>query len=1435
MSDQIAIVGMAGRFPGAADLAEFWSNLRSGTESISFLSEPELAASVLVPPRSRQHPDFVPAAGILAGADLFDHGFFGMSLREARWTDPQQRVFLELAWAALEDAGIDPRRAPGRVSVYAGAANSGHLLGLLGELGDDPASLYEAMGSATADNLATWVAFALRLRGEAVTVHTACSTGLAAVHAGCQSLLLGQSTVAIAGAVRIALPQHTGYVYQEGMILSRDGHCRAFDATASGTVPGNGAGVVVLRPLADALAAGDHIYAVIKGSAINNDGHRGVGYTAPSVPGQAEVIAEAMEFAGASGNDIGYVEAHGTGTPLGDPIEIAALTRAYRASTARVGDCPVGSVKSNIGHLDTAAGMAGLIKVALMLHHGEIPATLHVSRPNPAIDFADSPFHPNTERRAWPRGQRPRLAGVSSFGIGGTNVHAVLEEAPVREASASSPRRHQLVTLSARTPAALAMMATDLAAHLERAPADLADVAFTRAVGRAAFDHRRTVVAADPPELVAALRKPAQVAAPAVAEAQVVFLFPGQGAASYGMAGALYDAEPVFAEELDLVLATLQPHLDRPLLPALRDGDGPMLDPQLAHPALFAVEYALARTWMRWGVQPHALLGHSFGEYAAACVAGIWKLDEAARLAVLRGRLVARMPEGAMLAVALDETAIRSYLDGEVAVAAVNGDGRCVISGPPQAVAATADRLAGDGVATVPLPVRYAFHSAAVEPVLAELKRAAAACDVSPPAVPVISSLTGSWWNGDDGTPDYWARQMREPVRFATGLQTAVTAARTLFVEVGPDQALTTLARAQLRDRATAVASLRRLGGTGSDQRVLLEAVGALWRAGVAVDWLAFYEPERRHRVPLPPYRFERVDCSLPAGTPVELPTVTTDRAVSETPEPQPEDAGEDTTKDTAADEIERKVLLIWQERLGSTDFGVHDNFLELGGNSLMAAQMLTRLRDAFSVQLPMSALFDSPTVTGVAQQIRTLLTPGSSGTGSAPAAGDLPPLRPVARNGLVALSVVQERTLALEAADPGNPALLMPVTVTMDGPLDPDRLREAAARVAARHETLRTTFHREGGRWLPRIGDHRPGIALAELPPGADPAEWARSEAAQPIDLSMSALRMRLLRLAPSPRTSSERHILLLTLHHVISDTWSMLVFLRELAAAYEDGPLPPVTIQYPDFAAWQRQNLAGSALAAQREYWRRTLKDAPPPLALPVDFSRAHEVGCHAGRIDVALPAATSQRVRDFCQGCGVTPFVAILAGYTALLARVSGGEDIIVGTPIGNRERPELEGLIGYVAHCVPLRTRLTGDPHFWELTQRVKQTLLSAYEHPDLPYEHLIADRPGRLFSDAGFVLHSGIDSELRVAGMTWRPWDVPGLPAQFGATLSPLTLMLADRPDGFTGVLEYATDLFTEATAHRLAGQLATLLDDATRHPRTPVSHLDLATVTGGTR
>ncbi|HET8658654.1 MAG TPA: MupA/Atu3671 family FMN-dependent luciferase-like monooxygenase, partial [Micromonosporaceae bacterium] len=1456
-SNEIAVIGLAGRFPGAPDAATLWRNLRGGVESISRFAPEELESSVLLPPRLREHPDFVPAGGVLADADRFDHELFGTSLRDARWMDPQQRVFLEVAWAALEDAGYAAGQAGDRVSVYAGAGASGHLLALLGEVGDDPAAQYDALNAGTSENLATRVSFQLGLYGESVTVHTACSTGLAVVHLACQSLLAGQSRMALAGAVRIVVPQRTGYLYQDGMILSRDGHCRAFDHRASGTVAGNGAGAVVLKPLADALADGDHVYAVVRGVALNNDGHRGVGYTAPSVAGQAEVVAEALSFAEVSAADIDYVEAHGTGTPLGDPIEVAALTRAFRRTTGRVGDCLIGSVKPNIGHLDAAAGIAGLVKVVLMLRHGEIPPSLHVERPHPDIDFAGSPFVVSTTLRPWPRHpDRPRRAGVSSFGIGGTNVHAVLEEAPAPAPSSGSPRACQLVTLSARTRPALVRMAHELADRLatDGSPGTdpcLADVAYTRAVGRAAFGHRRCHAVSTMDELVVALRAGTPEHPAVTGEPRVAFLLPGQGAARYGVAAELHQTEAAFRAALEPCLAAVEPHLGRPLLPVLCEGDGPIADPRLAHAALFALEVALVRLWQHWGVRPAALLGHSFGEYAVACVAGVLPVSDAAALAVARGELVARLPAGRMLAVGLSEEQLAGWLDdgdGELALAAVNGDARCVVSGPAEPVARLQERLAAARQPAVLLPAGHAFHSRAVEPVLTELAAAADAYPHRAATLPWVSSLTGDWWAAEGSAGTYWSTQMRQPVRFAAALERLAGSGPPeeplVLLDVGPDQALTALARDHLGTRATVVPSLPSHRSARSAHRTLLTGLGLLWRAGVPVDWPSFYRAERRRRVPLPAYPFERTPVGSPSAA-VETLTVVAATTGAVTPhelgDGAPHEPGAVVShEDGPRDEVERQIFEIWRERLGTGTFGVHDSFLELGGNSLTAAQLLTRLREVFAAPIPLSALFDEPTVAGLAGRVRALTGDGA-GAGRVGAAGDhdLPPVRPVPRGASVPLSVVQERTLTLEAADPGNPALVMPVAVAIDGDLDQAVLERAVRAVADRHETMRTTFHLDPGRgWTARVA---PACAVTleyeEVAGGEEGAQaLARAEPGRPLDLSVSPLRVRLLRLGEG------RQVLLLTVHHVVCDTLSMVILAREIAASYRElagggagpaggvaaAPLPALAVQYADFAAWQRQLLGSGELDRQRAYWRDRLADQPPPLPLPTDHPPLRAGGgrprTRGAQVDVALPADLSGQVVTFSQRVGVTPFVTLLAAYVALLGRVTGADDIVVGTPVGNRGRPELEPLVGYVAHALPLRADLRGDPRFVSLVRQLQQTLLDAYAHPDLPYEALAGAGAGRLF-DAVFVHHADLPHEERMAGATWRVWPVRDAPAMFGATMGALTLMLAESPDGYGGSVEYADELFEAGTATALFDQFRTLLAGAVQRPETRVSGL----------
>ncbi|MES1244612.1 MAG: SDR family NAD(P)-dependent oxidoreductase, partial [Acidobacteriota bacterium] len=863
---------MSGRFPGAPSVERFWENLASGVESIAFFSDEELLASG-VEPALLADPAYVRARGIVEGAELFDAAFFGFNPREAEVLDPQHRMFLECAWEALENAGHDPRRFPGPVGVFAGAGMNTYLLSNLqhnpGVL--DAVGSYQAMLGSGGDFLATRVSYKLGLRGPSLTVQTACSTSLVAVHLAVQSLLNGECDMALAGGVRLLVPRKAGHLYTPGGIFSQDGHCRPFDASAVGTVEGEGAGVVVLRRLADALADGDRVRAVILGSAINNDGAAKVGYTAPSAEGQAEVVALAQALAGVEPDTIGYVEAHGTGTPLGDPIEVSALAQVFAAEDTEDnrGFCALGSVKSNIGHLDAAAGVASLIKATLALERGLIPPSLHFERPNPQIDLETGPFHVPTRLDSW-RVPGPRRAGVSSFGIGGTNAHVVMEQA--QEQPATDPAQgRQLLVLSARTPSALEELTSGLAEHLRLHPGlDLADVAWTLQAGRAAFDHRRMVVAEgaedaagvlaslDPKRVLTRVRE--------AGERPVVFLFPGQGSQHPGMAAELYRTEPVFREQLDLAAEVLRPYLGLDLRQAIH----PAADPErlrqtaLAQPALFAVEHALARLWMSWGVRPEAMLGHSVGEYVAACLAGVFEPEEALRLVAERGRLMQEMPAGAMLAVSLPEAEVRPLLGG-LALAAVNGPALCVVAGDFAEIDDLAARLEARGVQVRRLHTSHAFHSAAMDPILGRFEAAFAGLELKAPEIPFVSNRTGAWIRPEEATdPRYWARHLRETVRFSAGLELLFAKRSAALLEVGPGRALTSLAR-QHPGRSGAQAALPSLPAAGDatselpdDTAALLRTAGQLWLSGVEIDWPAFHSGEVRRRVSLPTYPFER-------------------------------------------------------------------------------------------------------------------------------------------------------------------------------------------------------------------------------------------------------------------------------------------------------------------------------------------------------------------------------------------------------------------------------------------------------------------------------------------------------------------------------------------------------------------------------------------------
>jgi phthiocerol/phenolphthiocerol synthesis type-I polyketide synthase E len=871
----VAVIGMAGRFPNAANVDEFWTNLRNGVESITFFSDEELLKAGVSPGQLRA-PNYIRAKAMLENSDLFDAGFFGFSPRDAEMMDPQRRIFLECAWQALENAGYCAENHEGAIGLFAGASVNTYLLNNLlpnRDLIEKAGNLQTSIQNRT-DHLCTRVAYELNLKGPAVTVQTACSTSLVAVHLACQSLLNGECDMALAGGVTVSAPIANGYLHQTGDIHSSDGHCRAFDANADGTVDGNGAGIVVLKRLEDAIADGDTIAAIIRGSAINNDGSLKVGYTAPSVHGQFEVIAEAHAVAAVPAETVTYVEAHGTGTTLGDPIEIEALTEAFQASTDKRKFCAIGSVKTNIGHLDVAAGVAGLIKTVLALKHRELPPSLHFQRPNESINFEETPFFVNTGLRPWTGNGDPLRAGISSFGIGGTNAHVVVEEAPV-EIGEDSKRPAQLLVLSAKTATALDAATVNLISHFKTHPdANLADVAHTLQSGRKTFDYRRIAVCRDTVDATGVLEtldhRKVFTGLQEPHERSIVMMFPGQGAQYAGMGAKLYQHEAILRREVDRCLEILQPQLGFDLRQVLfadedhaAEASERLKQTIVTQPALFVIEYALAQQWMSWGVKPAAMIGHSIGEYVAACLSGVLDLEDALNLVTLRGRLMQSLPPGAMLVLPIPEDEAQSLLAGrELSVASVNAPSLCVVSGPIPAVDELEQELNGRGAGSRRLHTSHAFHSAMMDSIVEEFVNEVARVKLRAPQIPYLSNVTGKWITTEEATePQYWGRHLRECVQFNSGLVELLQDRDRVFLEVGPGRTLTTLLRhhPQKGTNRLVLNSLPHADESGADDvEYMLTTLGRLWLAGVNVEWSGLYEGERRRRVPLPGYPFER-------------------------------------------------------------------------------------------------------------------------------------------------------------------------------------------------------------------------------------------------------------------------------------------------------------------------------------------------------------------------------------------------------------------------------------------------------------------------------------------------------------------------------------------------------------------------------------------------
>ncbi|MCC6191127.1 MAG: amino acid adenylation domain-containing protein [Anaerolineales bacterium] len=1433
-TEPIAIIGLGCRFPGAPNPAAFWQLLINGVDAIQEVPADRWLVDA--------HYDPTPGArgkmntrwgGFLDNVDQFDAHFFGISPREAARMDPQQRLLLEVAWEALEAAHLPPERLAGSAAgVFVGISSYDYSRLQF----DDPDRIDAYAGTGNAHSIAAnRLSYLLDLRGPSLAIDTACSSSLVAVHMACQSLRSGESQLAIAAGVNLILAPELTITFAQARMLAPDGRCKTFDAAADGYARGEGCGVVILKRLADARRDGDAVAAVIHGSAVNQDG-RSNGLTAPNGLAQQAAIRAALQQAGVTPGDLNYVEAHGTGTPLGDPIEVQALAAVIGPARDESHPIGLGSVKTNIGHLEAAAGIAGLIKVVLALQNEALPPHLHLRTPNPHLPLAGTPLRIVTQVQPWPRSNRPRLAGVSSFGFGGTNAHVVLGEAPTLVAQPSptpGERPVHVLTLSARSRSALQALAGRCAEHLARRPEHaLADAAFSANTGRSHYLERLAIIAADRAEALAALHAAEQGAshaglivgsAPNRAPRRVAFLFTGQGAQYAGMARQLYATQPTFRRVLDRCAAWLEQRglLARPLLPVIwGEGEAVGWLDQTAYtqPALFAVELALAELWQAWGVEPAAVLGHSVGEYAAAVAAGAMSLEDGLTLIAARGRLMQALPAGgAMASVFAPESVVADDLarfSTDVALAALNGRESTVISGTGTAVEAVLAALQARGVKTRRLNVSHAFHSPLMAPMQAEFEREARALEFAAPCLPLISNVTGQLLTTAPDAP-YWRDHVRAPVQFARGMESLAALGIDTFIEIGPQPVLLGMGRRCLQnEEALWLPSLR---PGQADWRVLAHSLGLLYTRGAPVDWAGFDHDYARLKLSLPSYPFERSRYWLsarkpPAAAPAPSPA---DEASAlrtavdflaqvdpaqlrelgfrlERVDPQaqtaPQAAGAVPLFGRAAlaalphDERPTALRSLLARELGqvlglgSQPVDAHRPLNLLGLDSLMAVELKNRIERALELEVHLVELLEGPTLTELARRLNERLDGPRAHSQRIPGGAE-----PVADH---PLTPNQQALWFLHQLVPPGIGFNVAGAARLHGPLKAAALEGALNQLAARHPMLRAQFGLSAG-----LPIQRAQVELKFVLAREEAREWTHAQlqahlaatAYAPFDLDHGPLLRACLY-----HINADEHILLLSLDHIVTDFWSMSVLITELARLYEaestgqSRAWDPLPITYADFARWQAERLAGDEGERLWAYWKQKLEGALPVLDLPTDRPRPAAPSYQGDVRSARYGAALTERLKSLGQAHGATLFMTLLAAFEVLLYRYSGQSDLIVGSVTSGRSRPELSGLVGYFVNPIPLRTQVDGQQPFTVLLGQVRRAALDAFEHADFPPAwlaerlHLLRDTSRPPLFQVMFILQKPQMPEAQ--GLGAFALGLPGGPFHLGhLTLEAVTV------------------------------------------------------------
>lgn len=1490
VNEPIAIIGLSCRFPKAPNPEAFWELLRGGVDAISEVPPDRWDVDAFHSTGVDPGKVTTRWGGFIENVDLFDPAFFGISPREAARMDPQQRILLEVSWEALENAFIPPESLSGsRTGVFVGISSYDYSQLQF----DDPERIDAYAGTGNAHSIAAnRLSYLLDLHGPSMAVDTACSSSLVAAHLGCQSLRTGESDLALVGGVNLILTPELTITFSQARMLAPDGHCKTFDASADGYVRGEGCGVVVLKRLSEALRDGDNILALIRGSAVNQDG-RSNGLTAPNGLAQQDVIRQALDNAGVAPHLIGYVEAHGTGTPLGDPIEISSLS-AVLESDDKANKVLVGSVKTNIGHLEAAAGIAGLIKSVLALQNEAIPPHLHLKEINPHLSMEDSRLEIGTYLRPWKRRENPRFAGVSSFGFGGTNAHIILSDAPPvakpGPASDELVRPKHLLTLSAKSESALKELAQLTSNHLNIDYQSLADICFSANTGRSHFEHRLGIQVGSSDELRSRLQSFAPNSESSLitghakpgAQPKIAFLFTGQGSQYPGMGRQLYDTQPTFRTAIDRCAQILEFVMDIPLLDILFANESDSIhQTTYTQPALFAFEYALAQMWLSWGIEPQALLGHSVGEYVAACIAGVFSLEDGLRLITERGRLMGALPQsGMMAAVFADGPHVSKVLEPNkklVSIAATNGPQNTVISGEISAVQAVLDELAKLNILSKPLTVSHAFHSPQMDPILDEFESAARRIKFNTPRVSLSSNLFGGILeSGQIPDAKYWRNHVRSEVKFSAGMQALADLGIDSFIEIGPSPVLLGMGRRCVPDsKATCLPSLRQ----GQDAwGTILEGLGKLYVQGAEINWTSFDQGYTRQKVSLPNYPFDRqrywIETTAEKSVAREnqisiapIPTSREEKPVSQRDNGKNEDIDrgnhqEQTAQQLPADELDHESLLNVEpakhqrnledflQRQAARVLGMKSDRLDLkqpldtvGLDSLMAIELKNNLESKLGIQLPISSYLQGPTISELVNQI---LEHQDEPINVSP----IPPNSAKNGDGYHALTQNQQAMWFLDQLMPQGVSFNVSGAVRLFGDLDRTALRRAFTSLMKRHAVLRTTFHVVDGQPMQKVHAKLP-LPMEEMDATDLTEETLNSHleeyAFRSFDLEHEpAFRVVLF------RRSIEEIVALVAIHHIVTDFWSMTLLASEILTLYaaerrgESADLTPLRSSYTDFARWRNEALAGSEGERHWNYWHDQLSGELPILNLPADRPRKPIQTYRGETQHLHINNELTQKLKDLATLNKATLYMTLLAAFQTLLHRYSGQTDILVGSAMSGRTHPDLAELMGYFVNPVGMRVDFSEDLNFHKLLEQVRQTVLDALDHQDYPpailaeqlrIVHRDASRPP-LFETTFIFEKAHVEgirnlnsmalgipgARIDMDGITLESMSLLKQPSQFD-----LTLMMAETGDELSAAFIYNPDLFDSSTITRFAEHFQNLLDGITASPDQPLSTIPLLT------